>query len=136
MNEEKDRFGDFFRRLERGREDVYFAEKDRELVEKLKRRVQSAPQGRADNPTMKCPRCDITLQNSTLLDFPVSHCSGCDGIWLDRVVLPQFMNMKWIEPSTQRRSTTESLRNVWPAGLRGIAGSLGAPRRKETNPTR
>lgn len=136
MNEEKDRLGDFIRLLERGREGVYFAEKDRELIEKLKRRLQSVPQGRVDNPTMKCPKCDIHLQNSTLLDFPVSHCSGCGGIWLDPEVLPESIKLKAIQPLAQHSSTAESLRNVWPAGLRGTVGSLAVPRRVETKPTR
>jgi hypothetical protein len=42
MNEEKDRFGDFIRLLERAREDVYFAAKDRDLIEKLNRRLEKA----------------------------------------------------------------------------------------------
>ena len=32
MNEEKDRVGDFFSLVERAREDVYFAERDRKLL--------------------------------------------------------------------------------------------------------
>ncbi len=37
MESEKDRFGEFMRLLERAKEDIYFAAKDRELIEKLKR---------------------------------------------------------------------------------------------------
>ena len=44
MNEEKDRFGDFIRLLERAREDVYFAAKDRDLLEKLNRRLEKKRQ--------------------------------------------------------------------------------------------
>lgn len=36
-NENKDRLGDKLRDLERGREEDYFARRDRELLEKIKR---------------------------------------------------------------------------------------------------
>jgi Zn-finger nucleic acid-binding protein len=134
MNEEKDRFGDFIRLLERAR-DVYFAEKDRELIETLKRRLEKAQQGQLENPTMKCPTCGVNLHNASLIDFPVSRCSSCGGIWLNRGVLRQFMDMKTIETPTERQSSTDSLRNVWRTGLRGVRGSHGNPRKEETKPT-
>jgi hypothetical protein len=39
-NHEKDRFGDKLRDAEKGREEDYFARRDRELLEKLKRKQQ------------------------------------------------------------------------------------------------
>jgi len=51
MNEEKDCFGDFIRLLERAREDVYFAAKDRDLIEKLNQRLEKARQRQLENPT-------------------------------------------------------------------------------------
>ena len=51
MNEEKDRFGDFIRLLERAREDVYFAAKDRDLIEKLTQRLEKTRQSQLENPT-------------------------------------------------------------------------------------
>ena len=51
MNEEKDRFGDFIGLLERAREDVYFAAKDRDLLEKLNRRLEKKRQSQLENPT-------------------------------------------------------------------------------------
>ncbi len=50
MNEEKDRFGDFIRLLERAREDVYFAAKDRDLIEKHHRQLEKARQSELQNP--------------------------------------------------------------------------------------
>ena len=76
MNEEKDRFGDFIRLLERAREDVYFAAKDRDLIDKLNRRLEKARQSQLENPTMKCPRCDVKLRDSTLMDFSVNPLLG------------------------------------------------------------
>jgi hypothetical protein len=37
MVEEKDRFGETLQLLERAKQDIYFAQRDRELIEKLKR---------------------------------------------------------------------------------------------------
>ena len=124
MNEEKDRFGDFIRLLERAREDVYFAEKDRQLLDKLKRRLERAQQGQVENPTMKCPQCSVTLDNSTFMDFSVRRCSACGGIWFDRGVLSKFMNIKG-DPAPERRLSTDPPRNMWPAGLGGMGRSLG-----------
>lgn len=36
-NDQKDRFGDKLRDIEKGREDDYFARRDRELLEKMRR---------------------------------------------------------------------------------------------------
>lgn len=44
-NEQKDRFGDKLRDAEKGREDEYFARRDRELLEKMRRRP---PEGADD----------------------------------------------------------------------------------------
>ncbi len=42
-NENKDRLGDKLRDLERGREEDYFARRDRELLEKMKRKEAERP---------------------------------------------------------------------------------------------
>ena len=40
MEDQKDRFGEKMKLVERAKEDIYFAEKDRELIEKLKVRLK------------------------------------------------------------------------------------------------
>jgi hypothetical protein len=125
MNDEKDRFGEFIRLLERAREDVYFAEKDREIIDKLKSRLERAQHGELENSGLKCPRCDVHLHKYLLMDVAVHRCSGCGGIWLDRKVLPQFMNTETRPPASEKGSSPASLRNVWPAGLSGMGKSLG-----------
>jgi len=114
MNEEKDRFGDFFSLVERAREDVYFAQKDRELLAKQKLRLAEIHQGQLAVPAMNCPQCAIVLQKSSLMDIAVSRCSGCGGIWVERAVLQQFMNMKTIEPAAAYPWSKHSLRYLWP----------------------
>jgi len=118
MNEEKDRFGDFIRLLERAREDVYFAEKDRELLDKLKRRLEKAQQDELKHRAVNCPQCGISLHNWSLMNIAVSRCSGCGGIWVNRGALEQFLDMKKIEPDTTSPWSRHSLRYVWPGERR------------------
>ena len=54
MIEEKYRFGDKLRDVERAREDQYFAKRDRELIEKLRRERESAG---------LCPKCGAKVEN-------------------------------------------------------------------------
>ena len=56
MNEEKDRYGDFISLLERAREDVYFAQKDRELLDRQKRRLENGQQDQLERRAMPCPQ--------------------------------------------------------------------------------
>jgi len=91
MNEEKDRFGELMRLLERAQEDIYFSAKDRELIEKLKAQVQTSPNAQLEAPFLICPRCKEKLLNSTLRALPVSRCQGCGGVWLDSGTLDEFL---------------------------------------------
>ena len=125
MNEEKDRFGDFIRLLERAREDVYFAEKNRELLDKLKRRLERAQQSQRENPGLKCPRCGLHLYNSVVMDSLVNRCAACGGVWLDHGVLSQLIDPKTLPSASETSASRDSPQNVWPAGLGGMGKSLG-----------
>jgi|RhiMetdeSRZDD1v2_1073273.scaffolds.fasta_scaffold32451_4 Zn-finger nucleic acid-binding protein len=133
MNEEKDRFGDFIRLLERAKEDVYFAEKDRELIEKLKRRLEQAQKSQMENSTLRCPRCDISLSNSTLMDVSVNLCSKCGGVWVDRDALTELLNKK-IGPEATHSWSKHSLRYVWPEKNRQLSGESEEADRQTSNP--
>jgi hypothetical protein len=50
MADEKDRFGETMKLAERAKEDIYFAEHDRELIEKLRRNCRR-PTSRSRNFT-------------------------------------------------------------------------------------
>jgi hypothetical protein len=63
MNNEKDRFGELMRRIERAKESVYFAQKDRELIERLKAELAKVESDR--EKTRECPR---ELGNSSGLE--------------------------------------------------------------------
>jgi hypothetical protein len=75
MPDEKDRFGDKLKDAERAREDRFFAERDRLLVEKMR--------GAKTAGTMCCPKCGEKLVQRTIHQVTVDECPGCKGMWLD-----------------------------------------------------
>ena len=78
--EEKDKFGDTLRLVERAKEDIYFAERDRELMAKLKAQLCKVENA----ASLRCPRCSGTLESYTFHGYALDRCSGCGGIWMDR----------------------------------------------------
>jgi len=79
MVDEKDRFGDKLRDAERAKEDQYFAERDRKLVEGL--RAQEGA-GR-DAALMRCPKDGTRLEQHSHHAVTVEECPSCHGMWLD-----------------------------------------------------
>ncbi|MBM4269832.1 MAG: hypothetical protein FJ144_25060 [Deltaproteobacteria bacterium] len=80
-NQEKDRLGDKLRDLEHGREDHFFAERDKALLAKLR--------AKGDEPiaaTGACPLCGQALQ--TLAN--ASACAAGHGVWLTRSQLEEM----------------------------------------------
>ena len=56
MADEKDRLGETLRLLERAKEDIYFAQRDRELIEKLRAQLKKVEK-QADANELRCPKC-------------------------------------------------------------------------------
>jgi len=84
-DDQKDRFGNKLRDAEKAREDQYFAEKDKALVEKLKKAKQG--EGEAEIKTtasMRCPKCGTKLTEKVFHQVTVDECSSCGGFWLDK----------------------------------------------------
>lgn len=81
MQDEKDRFGETMRLLERAREDIYFAAKDRELIEKLRARLQKVEKSEAD---IQCPKCPGKLGTYSFEGFLLDRCPACGGVWMDK----------------------------------------------------
>ena len=52
-NEERDRYGDKIKEAEKGREEDYFARRDRELLEKMREAKLAA----------RCPKCGSALRH-------------------------------------------------------------------------
>ncbi|HVM96491.1 MAG TPA: zf-TFIIB domain-containing protein [Candidatus Acidoferrales bacterium] len=78
---EKDRFGDKLRDAERAREDQYFADQDRKLVEKMR---QTGDEAKHAAGSGRCPKCGTSLRPLTLNAVSVDECPDCRGVWLDR----------------------------------------------------
>ena len=83
---DKDRLGDKLRDAERAREDQYFAERDRKLVEAARRKKEGEDAGAAAKvpaASMSCPKCGAALQVVELHGVAVDECTSCHGVWLD-----------------------------------------------------
>jgi hypothetical protein len=98
--DEKDHLGEKMRLKERAEEDRYFAERDRELIAKLKQ-AQAAEQERTirELARSRCPHCGERLCQRLVHGVIIEECPTCQGIWLDkaklRVVSPR-RGEEWI----------------------------------------
>ena len=81
MADEKDRFGETMKLVERAKEDIYFAERDRELIEKLKQELKKVEKG---SPEVRCPKCPGQLETYTFQGFVLDRCQNCGGVWMDK----------------------------------------------------
>jgi hypothetical protein len=81
MEDRKDRLGNRLKEKEKGEEDRYFAEKNREAIERLKREegldVVKLALGH-------CPRCGAALTAIKLHGVEVQQCPADCGHWLDK----------------------------------------------------
>lgn len=80
MADEKDRFGETMKLLERAKEDIYFAERDRELIEKLKQQLKKAEKGSSE---LRCPKCPGHLETYSFQGFVLERCQSYGGVWMD-----------------------------------------------------
>jgi Zn-finger nucleic acid-binding protein len=81
MADEKDRFGETMKLVERAKEDIYFAQRDRELIEKLKAQLQKVED---QESKLYCPKCGGLLETYTFQGFILERCQNCGGIWMDK----------------------------------------------------
>lgn len=91
MPDEKDRYGDKLREVERAREDKYFADRDRDLVEKMRAQGISKHDAEARaEALMRCPKDGERLTTTSHLGVTVEECSRCGGMWLDKGELEEL----------------------------------------------
>lgn len=84
MASEKDRLGDKLREAERGREDSFFAERDRELLAKLKSGKEELHDDKVRAEALgRCPRDGAELYERKLHGVAINECPTCKGMWLD-----------------------------------------------------
>lgn len=89
--DEKDRLGDKLRDAERAREDQYFAERDRQLLERLRRGKETDPESTLKEAGHgRCPKCGTRLQQQSLHGVSVDECPSCRGMWLDQGELQEL----------------------------------------------
>jgi uncharacterized protein len=94
--DEKDRLGTKLQEKGRADEDRYFAQRDREALEKIKR--SSEVEG-SKEALMRCPKCGTQLKSIEHHGVTVEECSSCQGLWLDRgelEALSQRENEGWV----------------------------------------
>lgn len=94
--DEKDRLGSKLQEKGKADEDRYFAQRDREALEKLK---QSAATEVNKEALMRCPKCGTKLTSVEHRGVTVEECPSCQGLWLDRgelETLSQRENEGWV----------------------------------------
>lgn len=78
-DDQKDRFGNTLRDAEQGKEKQYFAQRDKELIEKMRRGGTDARTAPAE---LRCPACGEALRPQALRQVKVDQCPSCGGVWL------------------------------------------------------
>jgi len=81
MADEKDRLGDKLSQKQRADEDRYFAEQDRQRIDRLRKQQEEAK--RADKLGL-CPRCATPLVKLQIEGVEVDRCPEDCGMWLDK----------------------------------------------------
>ena len=75
----------------KGLEDEYFHRKNQEAIEKLRAKMKVAAEAKAaGTSSMKCPRCDGNLNETTFEEVAIDTCDKCGGVWLDSGELEQL----------------------------------------------
>jgi len=88
--DEKDRLGNKLRDLEKAREDQYAAERDRELIEKLRQKkgeLREAATEATVTMGVMCPRCHRGLLPKVQGTITIMVCPEDDGAWFDAEAL-------------------------------------------------
>jgi uncharacterized protein with PIN domain len=75
----------------RALEEDYFRRKDAEAIEKLREKMRVAQEAKAAGlSSMKCPRCDGSLNETRFEEVAIDTCDKCGGVWLDSGELEQL----------------------------------------------
>lgn len=83
-----------FRRSSFTAEDSYFAEKDKERIEKVKKQkeLEEEKQKEQEAKIRMCPDCKTEeLKVVKLHNFPVAKCKKCGGMWLKESTFKAIM---------------------------------------------
>jgi hypothetical protein len=84
MADEKDPLGTKLRQKGKVEEDRFFQEREKALVEKLKREKTAAEAAASrEAARMRCPKCGEPLAAIEHRGVTVEQCPACGGKWLD-----------------------------------------------------
>ncbi len=61
-------------------ENEYFHRKEKELIAKMKAKIEGED---AKSLEISCPKCDGTLIETDFEKIKIDVCSKCSGVWLD-----------------------------------------------------
>jgi hypothetical protein len=93
--DEKDRLGDKFRDVEKAREDQWAAQRDRELLDNLRKKqaeLKKAASEATESMGALCPRCHHQLVSTKHNGVAVLTCPEDGGGWLDQSDLKQLLH--------------------------------------------
>jgi hypothetical protein len=81
MSDEKDRYGEKLRDLEKAREDQWARESDRLLLLKMRARQTTA---------LYCPRCNAELRTGAVAEPTAMICPNGHGAWVEGTALERL----------------------------------------------
>ena len=82
-NDERDRFGDKLRQKEHADEERFFAERDKALLEKLRKQLTASEVEQVRNLVRtRCPQCTEHLVNVDEHGITVAECPAGHGVWV------------------------------------------------------
>ena len=88
MDHERDAFLEKWRQKEQGEEDVYFARRDRELIEKLRGSMEAAERRHIQELVrMRCPDCGERLVRANRSGVTIEECPAGHGMWITQAEL-------------------------------------------------
>jgi len=100
MNEERDPFAEKLHQKERAEEDIFFARRDRALLEELRHAREEERRARLRGLThMRCPDCASPLERAIRHGITVSECPAGHGMWIadsDMRAIPDRSRHAWI----------------------------------------
>lgn len=78
-------------------ENEYFRRKEKELIEKMKARLEAE---NARSLNLQCPKCDGVLVETDYENIRIDVCDKCSGVWFDAGELAQVVekneNSGWL----------------------------------------
>ena len=106
MESQKDRFGETMRLVEKAKEDIFFAERERELLDKLRAQLRKVDKAET---VLSCPKCSGKLESYAFHEIVLDRCHECGGVWLDKGELEAIVRKisrgvvgEWIDKLTAR----------------------------------